>query len=433
VLLFTAAVAVVTGILFGLAPAWHVFTSAPAVSLKDTGTIGETRRRRLFGKALVVAQVALSVVLLGGAGLFAAHLSNLRNVDLGFERDSVLLVTLDPRGAGFNRYQLTGIYRDLLGRLEAIPGVRSATVSGVTPIEGPGASRFVRVDGFQEPPEARRYVSLNWVAPHYFATFGTPLVAGRDFDLQDATRPRVAIVNQAMARHYFAGRSAIGQRFTFDGQDMPYEIVGVVGDAKYIDLTRPAPQTIYLHTFQEGAVQSQFALRTSVRPTAVAAAVLRVVGEAATPVRVAKVTTLSDQLDASIVPQRLMAMLSGFFGGLAALLAALGLYGLLAYTVARRRGEIGVRMALGATRGDVTRMVVKGALALVCAGLAAGVPIAVWSVRLASRLLESLAVGAAAPIAAAAAAMLAVGLLAAYVPARRAARVRPMDALRQEH
>jgi putative ABC transport system permease protein len=431
VLVFTAGVALLTGVLFGLAPAWNAVASAPSSSLREIGTAGETKSRRLFGKSLVVAQVALSVVLLSAAGLFVRHVSNLRNLDLGFKRDSVLLVTVDPARSGYQRVQLSHLYEELLGRLEAIQGVRSATLSGITPIQRGAASRFVRVEGFQEEPEARRYVSLNWVASKYFETLGIRWVAGRDFRVEDEGRSYVAIVNQAFTRYYFGDSSALGKRFTFEGQNQPYEIVGVAGDAKYSSLHEAAPRTIYLNAFQEGRGRfSQFALRTNVPPTAVMGDVRRAVRDVLRTVTVAKVTTLADQVDASIVPERLMAKLSGAFGGLGALLAAIGLYGLLAYTVAHRTNEIGIRMALGATRRDVTRMVLKNALTLVSAGLVLGAPIAFWSQRFGANLVENLRGEAAFPIAVAAAAMIVVALLAAYVPARRAARVHPMEALR---
>jgi putative ABC transport system permease protein len=431
VLLFTAGVALLTGVLFGLAPAWNAFASPPASSLQQVWRAGETRFQKRFGKSLVVAQVAFSVVLLSAAGLFVGHLSNLRNLDLGFQRDHILLVTLDPvRGVGVER--LSHAYRELLERLETIPGVRSATISGMTPISGAGASRFVTVEGRQERPEDRRYVSLNWVAPKYFETLGTPFLAGRDFSFQDQDRLRVAIVNQAMARYYFADGDPIGKHLKLDGDDKPYEIVGMVGDAKYYEIREAAPRTIYFNMFQEGRVFSQFALRTNIDPAAVAPEVRRTVGELLKTIPVARVTTLADQVDASIVKERLIATLSGLFGALGSVLAAIGIYGLLSYTVARRVNEIGIRMALGATRNDVTRLVLGDALGMVCAGLLIGAPIAYWSKSFAVSLIQDLTVTGATPIVFGAVAMIAVALFAAYVPARRAALVDPMEALRHE-
>jgi predicted permease len=324
-------------------------------------------------------------------------------------------------------------YQDLLARLETIPGVRSAVMAAVTPIEGGAASRFVQVEGAQPERETRRRVSLNWVSPGYFDTIGTPTLAGRDFTRDDERGPRVAIVNQAFVRHYYGGAGGIGGRFTFDEDKQQYEIVGVVGDAKYSSLHEAPPRTVYLHALQEGRGRfSKFAIRTSVPPSRLVAEVRRTAADAVKGVPVAKITTLADQVDASTEPERLIAVLSGSLASLAAALAAVGLYGLLAYTVARRTNEIGVRIALGATRHDVTVMILRHAFGLVSAGLVIGAPMAVWSQRLTTRLFDDLASGAVLPIAIAAMLMAGVALLAAYIPARRAARIEPMAALRQE-
>jgi len=432
VLLFTAAITLVTILLSGLFPALRAMRTAPAFTLRQAGSASETRSRRLFGKGLVVAQVALSVVLLSAAGLFVRHLLNLRHLDLGFHPDHVLLVTLDPEGSGYDDDHLALAYQELLQHLEAIPGVRSATICAPSPISGAGANRGVTVEGYQAKPGEIRNVMESWIAPKYFATLGTRLLMGRDFSFQDKGGPRVAIINQTMAHYYFGNDDPIGKHVTFDGDGRPYEIVGMASDAKYMEIREATHRTIYLNTFQESSVDSRFALRTSIEPATVAPDVRRVVSELLKTVSVDSVTTLTDQVNASVVPERLMATLSVWFGMLGALLAAIGLYGLLAYTVARRINEIGIRMALGASRSDATWMVLGDALAMVFVGLAVGAPIAFWSERFAAGLVPELQIGSTVPVASGAVAMIAIALLAAYVPARRAARVDPMVALRYE-
>ena len=432
VLLFTAGIALLTGVLFGLAPAWQAFRSTPVSFLRESARVGETRARRFFGKSLVVAQVALSVVLLSAASLFVRHLSHLEHLDLGFQRDRVLLVQLNAASSGYTSERLSRDYQDLLGRLEAIPGVRSATMCDFYPMAGVGAMRPANVEGYQAKPGERRFLSENWVAPKYFSTFGIPLLTGRDFSFQDRGRPPVAIVNQTLTRYFFGDGNPIGRHIAFDGDTQPFEIVGVVGDAKSADMREPALRFVYFNTFQLGTDSSQFALRTSVEPDRVAGEVRRVVRGLLKTVAVENVKTLADQVDGAIVPERLSAMLSGLFGALGAVLAALGLYGLLAYTVARRVNEIGVRMALGATRAAIVRMVLREALGMSCAGLLIGSLIAYWGKRFVASLIPDLPVQSVAPIVFGAAVMVACALLAAYTPARRATRVDPMEALRYE-
>jgi predicted permease len=329
-------------------------------------------------------------------------------------------------------------YQELLGRLEGIPGVRSASLSAPTPLSGAGASGFATVEGFQEKPEDRRYLSFIWVAPKYFETLGIPLLAGRDFNIQDQGRPRAVIVNRAMARYYFPSGNPIGKHValdhvTGDSEEKSYEIVGVVGGAKYNEIREAAKRIIYLPAFQEGRVNANnFVLRTNIDPAAVAGDVRRTVRDVLKTVPVTRITTLSDQVDATIVPERLIATLSGLFGALGSLLAAIGLYGLLAYTVARRIPEFGIRLALGATPGNVIRMVLGDAMTMVCAGLLIGTPVTFLTRNLAASLIQELQTSSLAPIAFGVAAMIGLALLAAFLPARRAAGVDPMEALRYE-
>ncbi len=431
-LLFTSGIALLTGMLFGLAPAWHAFVSTPGSALRETGTAAETRAKRLFSHGLIVAQVSISMVLLSAAALFLNHLSNLRNVGLGFDRKSVLLMTVDAGRTGYAPEQLTRPYKDLLARIASIPNVRSATMSAVTPIHGAGASRFVNMAGVQEPADRMRLL-LNWVAPRYFETFGTALIAGRDFSFDDEGRVRVAIINQAAATYYFGDGSAIGHRFTLEGQTHTYEIVGVVADAKYLSLHEPAPRTVYLNAIQETRMFAhRFSIRTIGDPAASAGDVRRLVDDVFGKPAVASMTTLEDQVDAEIVPERMVALLSAIFGLLGATLAGLGLYGLLAYTVTRRTNEIGVRIALGATSGSVIAMIAKNAAALLLGGLLIGVPLTLAGRQLVSAFAASVPVDNPIPITAAAGVMMLVAVLAALVPARRAALVDPVVALRQE-
>lgn len=429
VLVFTALAALATGVIFGLAPAWSAFTSAPIGVAR-----GETKLYRRFGKGLIVAQVALSVGLLSAAGLFIRHLEQLQHLDLGFRRDHVLLVDLDRSRSGIPPAQLFPAYQELLGRLETIPGVRAATICAPTPISGAGMPRFVNVEGHPERTEDRRYVHVSLVGPHFFDALGTRLIAGRDFTFEDRGKARVAILNQTMAQYYFGNANPIGQHLTFDGAaaNDPFEIIGVAADTKYLEIREAAGRGMYINAFQWSQPMSSFAIRTSVDPETLGSSVRTVVHDLLKNVPVVRVSTLDDQVDASIVPERLIATLSGLFGGLGALLVAIGIYGLLAYTVVRRTNEIGIRMALGATQSRVFRMVLGEALGLSIAGLLFGVPIAYGSKRFAGSLITDLPAIGAIPLLFGAAITIAVALGAASLPARRAAKVDPMEALRYE-
>jgi predicted permease len=429
VLLLTIGVTVLAAVVFGLAPAMAAFASVPATSLRQRGRT-HSGSRRPFGNGLVVAQVAISLALLSVSQLYVAHLRHLRGRSLGFNSDGVLLLSVNnPRVQ--DREQLAALYHDVTARLQAIPGVNSVAASGMSPISGAAGSRFLTVEGFDEPAQDRRRVFLNPVSPNYFATYGTPLVAGRDFRDADMGQPRRLIINYAVARQYFSGRNPIGRRVWLEGERDPYEIVGVAGDAKYQDARVPAPPVVYLFALMSRG-SNDLSVRTSVRPTDIAADARRIVNDVFGADSVGRVTTLAEQVDASIVPERVLAILAGFFGALGALLAAIGLFGVLAYTVARRTKEIGIRVALGATSGHVIRMIAASAGWLACAGLLLGTPTAVLSTRLAANVVENLQPGGAVPIAAATAIVIVVALVAACVPARRAMRIEPIIALRAD-
>jgi hypothetical protein len=278
------------------------------------------------------------------------------------------------------------------------------------------------VEGFAERPDDRRWISISYVAPGYFETLGTPLLAGRGFGFDDQMRPNVAIVNRAFARYYFVGRNPIGKYVTLDHvtltrEPQTYEIVGVSADANYYEIREAPPRTVFLPAFRGESVRAQtFLIHTNIAPETIAGDARRTIRDVASGITIARIMTLTDQIDASIVPERLIAMLSGFFGALGAVLGGIGLYGLLAYSVARRTNEIGIRIALGATGSDVTWLVLRDSLVTVIAGLFLGLPMAVWGRTLAATLVQDLPVGGAVPFACATVGIIAVAFLASYVP-----------------
>jgi putative ABC transport system permease protein len=374
---------------------------------------------------------------MSSAALFVEYLSHLRNLNLGFERNHLLLATLDFAQSGYNAAQFSQLSQELVMRLDAIPGVGSASFSAMSPMEGPGSASFASAE---DHPEKRTQASINYAAPAYFETYGTPFLAGRDFSARDQDGSPVAVINETAARDCFGNENPIGRHITLSHitltkGEKTFEVIGVVGDAKYNDLQQAAPPTIYADLLQQGyagSEHSQLAIRTRIDPDGAAGAVRQIEADVLKDVPIVRIMTMSEQIDSSIVPQRLIAVLSAGFGALGALLAAIGLYGLLAYTVAGRTHEIGVRMALGAARTDVMRIVLRDALWMVCAGFAIGAPLAFWGKRVAASLIPDLPVASLLPIVVALAIMIAVGLIAAYLPARRAMRVDPMVALRYE-
>jgi predicted permease len=392
----------------------------------------------LFGKGLVMMQVALSIFLVAAAAIFLNHLSRLRNFNLGFRRDHVLLVSLDSSHGGYKPAQLSA---PLLGRLEALPGVRFASISGCTPLQGCGTpGRYIFAEGHIEAAETRRRVGVTFVTPYYFRTMGIPLLAGRDFIPSDAGGSRVVVVNQTMAQRYFPGIDPIGKHITVDknskpgwfGSDKPYEIVGLAGGVKAVELRGPVYPTMYFDMFQEDQLFDQFELRTTKNPASLSNAVRLVMRDTLKNIPITRITTLADQVDSNIVPERLIATLSQFFSLLGVALAGVGLYGLLAYTIARRTNEVGIRMALGATTKDVSSLILRDALAIVCGGAIGGIALVLLTQPIVVSLIQDLKPDSAGALLLGASTIVVVAVLAAYVPLHRAIRVNPMVALRHD-
>ena len=434
VLGFTAAICILTSILFGVAPAFRSTRVDAGPALKE-GARSATPSRAWFGKALVMAQVALSLVVLMAAGLFLGTLRNLRTMDAGFERGGILLVSVDPGSAGLHGARLSAFYQALLLRLDALPGVRASSLSLITPIVGGGVDLNAHVEGYTPQPHEDNDVYVNRVSPGYFATFGTPLLAGRDFDWRDsADSPPVVIINETMARYYFHNANPLGHRVAL-GRGKPAEIAGVVADARYMSLREPVHRTVYVDAFQNLPAMDdslRLEVRTAADPLQLLAAVRAEVRNLGGAIPVKGETTFERQIDESLIQERLMATLSGFFGALALLLAAIGLYGVLAYAVGRRTSEIGIRMALGADRRNVLWMVMRETVGLVIGGIVVGLPLTLAATRVLEKFLYGLTPADPLTMALAILTMLAAAAAAGYLPARRATRVDPMVALRYE-
>jgi predicted permease len=421
---FTAALAMGTGIVFGLAPALRATAASWSPALKSAkGT------RKHLASVLVAAQVAISFVLLIGAGLFVRTLENLDRLEPGFRHDGVLLIEGDLHRAVNDAR--TPFYRDMLQDIEHVPGVVSASLAANTPLSGGWWTDDVAINGQPWPGEGAHF---NSVSPHFFETLSTPLLAGRDFnDRDDATGPAVAIVNEAFVQRYFPDHHAIGQRVSVAEMHDPVgmEIVGVVKNAISQSLRDAPPPAVYLPLYQRQTEFPTFVVRGSGSLTQVASSLRRKLQPRLLGTAI-QVHTLTAQVEAALVQERLMATLAATFGALAVILPAIGLYGLLAYTVARRTSEIGVRMALGANRAGVMWLVIQDAVRILALGVVAGLPVAWAASRLMSAMLFGLTATDPATILAAAAILIAAGLLAGYLPARRASRVDPMVALRYE-
>jgi predicted permease len=431
VILFTLAITLLTGLLFGLLPAIRGTRVELSTAMKSGVRAVHGGSKSGGMKLLVASQVALSLVLLVISGLFARSFRHLLDLDPGFDRESVLAIRVDPRTAGFTRQQLPDLYRRLVERIEAAPGVRSAAVAADGVVSGSRSTSAIEIAGYQKRPDERIEIQTDSVGLNYIATVGMHLVEGRDFTWRDDEHsPKVAIVNQTLARRYFPGRSAIGQRFGDDKPDV--QIVGVVADARVNDV-RQAPPIMAWYPMAQNVQYSDFiTVRAAGNPQAVAAQLRSAVAQAAPSLTATRVRTLDEQIRSDLLQERLIVQLASAFGALALLLAAVGLYGVMSYAVARRTAEFGIRMALGARRQEVLWMMIRESALIIVIGLGCGLPLMLAATRLVNSMLFGVSAADPLAISVATATLVVVALLAAALPALRASRVDPMVALRYE-
>ncbi len=436
VLGFMAGVAVLTCLLFGLAPAIRATNIAPASAMRSGGR-GITTGRDRFGlrRILVIAQVAMSLVLLVGAFLFVRSLEKLMDVQPGFRAEGIISVSLDLRPGRYSKERLPAVYRDLLDRLRLRTGAISVAQCGWSPVSDTGWDETTWSDEAKLPHVDVLY---NRTGPGYFKTMDTALLAGRDFDQRDdLTGPKVAIVNEVFAQKIFGGGNPVGRTFRVQGPagkpDLVYQVVGMVKNTKYYELREDFQPISFLPVAQAPYADSYatYVLRTNASVGGVLRAATAAVGEVNPGIGI-QFSVLTTQLKESLLRERLMAALAGAFGVLAGTLAVLGLYGVVAYMVARRRNELGVRIALGAGRGRVVGLVLKEAAVLLVIGLAVGVGLSLWAARAATAMLYGLKPYDPVTLGGAVLLLATVALIASYGPAYRASRLDPMDALREE-
>jgi macrolide transport system ATP-binding/permease protein len=438
VLGFTAAVSLLTGILFGLAPALGTtrVELTPALKIGASTIAFVTLKTRLaLGKTLVVSQVALSLLLLIGAGLFVRTLRNLENENLGFDQRHLLLFALDPTQDGYKGQRLIDFYGRVLERLQALPGATNATASTNALVSNSQSHWPISIEGRKADPGQDMGADWNNVGPSFFETMGIRLLLGRGIEWRDtANSHKVAVVNEALANHFLDGQNPIGQQFRFKEFQGVYEIEGLVQDAKYAKLRNAPRPTVYL-PFSQMPVplgDIHFEVRTATDPMSLVPSVRRLVRDLDSNLPISEVKTQTEQIAETLVQERLFAQLSSFFGGLAVLLACIGLYGLTGYIVTRQTAEIGIRRALGAERRDIFRMIMRKVLVMVTLGICVGVPSALAATRLISSYLFGLKATDPLTIILCSLLMLTIAALAGYLPARRAAKVDPLVALRYE-
>ena len=445
VLASCAGLTLLTTILFGLIPALRATRMKLAESMKEHGMATGTLSRSLLSRFLIAGQIALSLALLVAASLFGRTLRNLQNVDLGFERESIAIIEINPMSVGYSGQRLRLFYDQLLERTRTLSGVRTAALSGMTPISNKIRSMGVMTEGLQMV-----FSSLyNPVSSGYFATMGIPLLAGRDFRREDepvvpplgwpgkGILSRVCIIDRSLARHLFGTVNVVGRRFCLSGSDCSgdkgIEVIGVVKDVRHFEITRTDPEgTFYVPGWSNGVETRWLAVRFVGSAAPVIAGVRRALEDQDPNVPLLHVRLMEEYINRRLARERLVAYLSSFFGILALGLASLGLFGVLACVVTQRTREIGIRMALGARREDVVRMILRFSLVPVVAGLVIGVAVSFsWGLFLGS-MFYGIDTFDLVSVSQSVAVLLAAALFAAALPARRATRVDPMVALRYE-
>jgi predicted permease len=439
VLAFTAGVSILAGLLFGLVPAVRASKTDLATAMKEKSRTRSRLRRFSLSSAMVVLQVGLSMVLLTGAGLFARSLLNLQNENVGFDRSNMLLVGIDPRLAGYKPAGLPALYQQVLERIGNLPNVRSVSLATYSPMSGSHRQSSFNLPGYTPQPDEDLVVEDMLVGPKYAETLGIPLLRGRDLGIRDnVSAPRVALVNETFANRYFKDQNPVGRNFTFDDETdngQMLAIVGVIGDVKTEDAREKPEPAVYrpiLQLADEAAYSVNIQVRTAGDPNSSTQPVRQTINAIDDKIPIYGVTTLEEQVRGTLGQDRLIAQLVSFFGALALILACIGLYGVMAQGVARRTSEIGIRMALGARGGNIAWMILRETLVLVLLGLVIGVPIALVAAKLISSQLFGLKPADPLALISAAVVLTLVALLAGYVPARRASRVNPLNALRYE-
>ncbi|HEU4506991.1 MAG TPA: ABC transporter permease, partial [Pyrinomonadaceae bacterium] len=432
VLVFTLAVAILTAVVFGLVPAVQATRQNLLPSLKEETSSGAQRLRRLgLRNTLVISQLALSLVLLIGAALFVRSLQNALTFDPGFAAHELLTASMETRGAKMSRQQASVFYEEAVARTRSLPGVQSVTTASIVPLRGGGYRRNVYLDEYQPQPNEDMELNTNNIGLNFFNTMGIPLLAGRDFTAADSEgAPLVVIVNEEFARRYLGG-NAVGKRLRLGSDSPSREIVGVARTVRYRNLREQPLPFVYVPLAQDYQSDVTLMVRTA-DPLLLIGPLRNELSALNKNIPVFSVQTMSEGIDGQIGVDRMIAALLSMFGGGALLLAAIGIYGVMGYTVAQRTHEIGIRIALGAEQRDILRMIIGQGVFLVAVGAGVGLLLALA----ATRVLESLLFGVSAtdPLVFGGVLLVLVGvaLLACYLPARRATKVDPLVALRYE-